>query len=914
MKPLIALALTFSLVKAVTLNASPPITGYIEYRGNTISSGSSVTPSLSFISATGSYSITTNGASATLASGGFTVGSSSSGNPLELDTDTATKYPCILHLSGYADTLGLYTYILDISDYYDGQIITTLADANYAAANSSILYGYIVSSCSGSPLVGALVQVGNNKVSSDATGAYLINGLVSGAYSVTVSLTNYLTTTTSVTCLSSPQAINQNFTLTPSTSISGHVRAFCDNSPIAGATLIFGTQSATSASDGSYSICSISPATYSVTVSQSGYTTFTTTLTVSSGQAVIEDYSLTSSTSISGHVRSSSDSSAIAGASVTIGTYSAISDSDGSYSITGDCAGTYNVTVTMSGYATLTTTLTISSSPQNVTQDFNLVPLATITVNAQPTTGGTVAGGGTFAVGSSQTVTAAANSSYTFANWTQNGTVVSTSASYSFTLTGNETLVANFTADTATIHGVVACSCDNSPVVNAQVIIGSQSAQTDSGGNYSISGLLPNTYPVSINGPGYNYPGLPQITISAGEIVGTSDFALKPNATDIAALNSIAPASSIQVSVVNNGTAIQALFLPKNGSVTLSTAACLLGYNHFNWYQEATGAGYSGEFCNCPRNPGAWFVDPPQYYCNGEPNCLNDGNGCEYADSLPFYYNEGNSHPGIYNIANHTYLNFLSFYDQPDVDVAGAGSVAAFVTSLVGVKDDGTYHFIRTFAWQSTFSYFGIVGGVTILPSASLLDITNGNGGVTNIETIIQPVDIPLDALALMSQNGGVFPVTIQPPVHTVVCGANVILAILPTNASSPLNYQWRINSTNIINATNITLQLTSVTTNSTGVYDAILSNTNGSIASAVATFTVVNLPIIQTPVMMTNGQILLTWTAPAGRTCQLQYKTNLLSTNWINIGSALTASNTVMAFTNAIGSDKQRFYRVQQQ
>ena len=58
--------------------------------------------------------------------------------------------------------------------------------------------------------------------------------------------------------------------------------------------------------------------------------------------------------------------------------------------------------------------------------------------------GGTVAGGGTFASGSSDTVTATLNNGYKFASWTENGTVVSTAASYTFKLTGNRNLVANF--------------------------------------------------------------------------------------------------------------------------------------------------------------------------------------------------------------------------------------------------------------------------------------------------------------------------------------------------------------------------------------------------------------------------------------------------------------------------------------
>ena len=69
-----------------------------------------------------------------------------------------------------------------------------------------------------------------------------------------------------------------------------------------------------------------------------------------------------------------------------------------------------------------------------------------ITVSANPTNGGTVSGGGTYNQGQSCTVTATANSGYTFTNWTENGNVGSTQANYTFTVNNNRTLVANFTA------------------------------------------------------------------------------------------------------------------------------------------------------------------------------------------------------------------------------------------------------------------------------------------------------------------------------------------------------------------------------------------------------------------------------------------------------------------------------------
>jgi uncharacterized protein (TIGR02145 family) len=82
----------------------------------------------------------------------------------------------------------------------------------------------------------------------------------------------------------------------------------------------------------------------------------------------------------------------------------------------------------------------------------------TVTVSANPTGGGTVSGGGTYAEGASCTVTATPNSGYTFVNWTENSTEVSTAATYQFSVTANRTLVANFTQTAETgveIGGIV---------------------------------------------------------------------------------------------------------------------------------------------------------------------------------------------------------------------------------------------------------------------------------------------------------------------------------------------------------------------------------------------------------------------------------------------------------------------------
>src|SRR5262245_50193904 len=78
----------------------------------------------------------------------------------------------------------------------------------------------------------------------------------------------------------------------------------------------------------------------------------------------------------------------------------------------------------------------------------------TISVGSSPSAGGTAGGAGTYVAGTTHTVSAGANNGYKFANWTANGAVVSTSASYTFMLQNNVSLVANFTAVVATQYVV----------------------------------------------------------------------------------------------------------------------------------------------------------------------------------------------------------------------------------------------------------------------------------------------------------------------------------------------------------------------------------------------------------------------------------------------------------------------------
>lgn len=76
---------------------------------------------------------------------------------------------------------------------------------------------------------------------------------------------------------------------------------------------------------------------------------------------------------------------------------------------------------------------------------FTSKPSYTISVSADPTTGGSVSGGGVFLDGHICVLTASQNEDYVFDSWTKDGALVSNNPTYSFVVTENAAFVAHFT-------------------------------------------------------------------------------------------------------------------------------------------------------------------------------------------------------------------------------------------------------------------------------------------------------------------------------------------------------------------------------------------------------------------------------------------------------------------------------------
>ena len=187
----------------------------------------------------------------------------------------------------------------------------------------------------------------------------------------------------------------------------------------------------------------------------------------------------------------------------------------------------------------------------------------TITATANPTIGGIVSGAGTFEHGQTVTVTATANTGYTFTNWTENDEVVSTDEQYSFSATQNRNLVANFQIITYSISAI---------------------SNPTEAGNITGDGEYPYGQTVTLNAiaaPGYSF-----INWTENDAVVSTDaeysFTATASRTLVANFETITYTITAIANPVEGGTVSGADSFTYGASCTL-TASANTGYQFVNW-------------------------------------------------------------------------------------------------------------------------------------------------------------------------------------------------------------------------------------------------------------------------------------------------------------------------------------------
>ena len=207
---------------------------------------------------------------------------------------------------------------------------------------------------------------------------------------------------------------------------------------------------------------------------------------------------------------------------------------------------------------------------------FTLIPPAkyAVVLSSNPVAGGSTYGSGSYDVGSTVTIIESPNPGYTFANWTENGTIISTSSSYQFTIAGNRTFVANFTII---------------PALQFAVILSSNPA---AGGTNSGSGSYTSGTSVTITASpntGYTFVNWTE----NGTIISTSSsytFAITATRTLVAnfLINSYTLTATANPAASGTITKNPDQLKYDHGTLVLLTATPATGYTFTNWTEDGT--------------------------------------------------------------------------------------------------------------------------------------------------------------------------------------------------------------------------------------------------------------------------------------------------------------------------------------
>ncbi len=156
------------------------------------------------------------------------------------------------------------------------------------------------------------------------------------------------------------------------------------------------------------------------------------------------------------------------------------------------------------------------------------------------------------------------------------------------------------------------------------------------------------------------------------------------------------------------------------------------------------------------------------------------------------------------------------------VTVQGTGSPLVSQTVSVSAQGTGGWYTPQSFAFVA---------------NSSSTTLTFQDVSTTTIN-----IDLLLDNIRITAQNAPT--ITSQPQSASAQIGNNVTFSV-GAAGQQPLSYQWRFNTANIQGATSSTYTINNVQNGNAGNYDVVVSNTSGTVTSAIAVLSVIPSGII---------------------------------------------------------------------
>lgn len=422
-------------------------------------------------------------------------------------------------------------------------ISATVNNANLTGQDftgTAVTTGYSISGIvtnNGSGLPGVLITAGAYSAITGADGTYTITGMANGNYTLIASKTgvSFWPSEVSVTVNNSNVA-GINFNTATGYSISGKVthsglglQGVTVNLAI-GSTII--TASATTGTDGSFTINGVPNGNYSLTASKIGYSFYPSVLSVNVNGANLsqQNFSTAPDTySISGTITHAGLPQA--GVMVSIGSTYVVTDSNGMYTINGLANGTYTLIPSKTGYTFSPTSSSVTISGANSTgRNFSSTSSSTYSISGTITHSGVPQTGVTVSTGSSSTVTDS-NGMYTLSGLANgNYTVTPSKSGYTFspvsssvTVNGANVTGQNFTSTSSSTYTISGVITDSGGYGLSGVIVtsGGYSAVTDNNGMYTISGVPNGSYTLIPSKSGFSFsPASRSATVSGSNLSG----------------------------------------------------------------------------------------------------------------------------------------------------------------------------------------------------------------------------------------------------------------------------------------------------------------------------------------------------------------------------------------------------------
>lgn len=273
-----------------------------------------------------------------------------------------------------------------------------------------------------------------------------------------------------------------------------------------------------------------------------------------------------------------------------------------------------------------------------------------------------------------------------------------------------------------------------------------------------------------------------------------------------------------------------------------------------------------------------------------------------------------------------------------NVQTANAGSYTVVVTNSLGSVTSAVANLIlgapayvitdpqRLTVTQGQAAFFSVTAGGTapcyyqwrssgaIIPGA-----TNSTLVLTNVQptdagtykvTVSNPWGSDTSVPASLTVNTPPS-ITTQPQSQAVAAGQGASLSVVASGVPS-VSYQWNFNGTPLPGATGSSLALGPVQTNNAGNYFVVVTNSIGSVTSAVAALTVISPTPVTPPTLASPGMTSTGFTfqlsVPAGSTCVILASTNFQ--DWTPISTNFSDTGTIVFTDTDAPNYSARFYR----